>query len=183
MVTYPHLSLNEIPTSLPAFIALRDQLAQTPEGGAVIIVLALYLYAHAPESELGQHALIIAVDRSRLRETTDGYQGWGLLAIDFQRIQRQLRDYPWIPRSYILGTDPQNGYRVSDPPFQFEISNNVHSGDPALGVYKVFVRSSGAASPRPVTLKRNNRGLWKAREYSSLLMGLVPPKKSVDDDL
>ena len=183
MTTYPLIAVNEVPSSLPEFIELRDKLAQTPEGGAVVMVLALYLYAQAPESELANHALTISVDRSRLREVPNGYKGWGILAIDFQRIQRQLRDKAWTPQSYFVGTDPQTRYQLPDPPYQFEISDNPHSGDPDSGVYKVFVRSSGAASPRPITLKRNNRGVWKALEWSSLVMGVVPPKKSVDDDL
>ena len=183
MTTYPLITVNEIPSSLTAFITLRDELAQTPEGGAVIMVLALYLYAKEPDSELANHALTISVDRSRLREVTDGYKGWGILAIDFQRIQRQLRDKVWTPRSYFAGTGPQAGYRLPAPPYKFEVSDNPHSGDADSGVYKVFVRSSGAASPRPVTLKRNNRGVWKALEFNSLLMGVIPPKKNVDDDL
>jgi hypothetical protein len=183
MTTYPLISVNAIPSSLSAFLELRDRLAQTPEGGAVVMVLALYLYAKAPDSELANQALTISVDRTRLREVADGYKGWGILAIDFQRIQRQLRDKAWTPQSYFTGTDPGSGYRLSVPPYQFEISDNPHSGDSDSGVYKVFVRSSGAASPRPITLKRNNRGVWKALEWSSLLMGVIPPKKSVDDDL
>lgn len=179
----PLITVDEIPTSLEQFIQLRDALAITPEGGAVVTVIALLLYAQAPDEALGQHALTIAVDRSRLREKADGYQGWALLAIDFQRVERQIRDRPWTPRSYFVGTTPENGYRLPAPPYPFEISDNVHSGDPESGVYKVFIRSSGAANPRPVTLKLNNRGVWKALEWSSLLMGVMPPKKSVDDTL
>jgi hypothetical protein len=183
MATDPLMTVNEIPSTLPAFLALRDKLAQTPEGGAVLMVLALYLYAHAPESELALAALTICVDRSRLREVSDGYKGWGILAIDLQRIQRQLRDNPWVPQSYFAGTESQFGYKLSDPPYHFEMTTNPYSGDLEVGVYKVFVRSSGAASPRPVTLKKNNRGIWKAVEWSSLLMGVESPKKSLDDDL
>jgi len=183
MTTYPHIEVNEIPASLQAFIKLRDEMAQTPEGGAVVMVLALLLYAQAPDSELGKHALTLSVDRSRLREMPGGYKGWGILPIDFQRIQRQLRDKSWTPQSYFLGTDPQQGYQLPTTPYQFEISDNRYSGDPDSGIFKVFVFSSGASSPRPATLKRNNRGVWKAKEWSSLLMGVMPPKKSVDDDL
>ena len=48
---------------------------------------------------------------------------------------------------------------------------------------KLFVFSSGADSPRPVTVKKNNRGLWKATSYSSLDVGVRPPIVIVDDDL
>lgn len=183
MEIYPPVVVNEIPESLESFIKLRDDLAQTPAGAAVVMVLALYLYARAPESELANAALTLAVDRSRLRELPGGYQGWGILAIDFQRIQWQLRDSPWTPQSYFLGTESVHAYRLPASPYRFEVSENPYSGNPASGVFKVFVRSSGAASPRPVTLKRNNRGLWKALEWSSLLMGIQPPKHAVDDVL
>jgi hypothetical protein len=183
MAMNPLITVNEIPSTLSAFLALRDKLAQTPEGGGVLMVLALYLYACAPESELANQALTICVDRTRLREVPDGYKGWGILAIDLQRIQRQLRDKPWVPQSYFVGTAPQSSYRLPDPPYHFEITTNPYSGDQEASVYKVFVRSSGASSPRPVTLKQNNRGIWKAVEWSSLLMGVVSPEKSVDDDL
>ena len=183
MSTTRIIEVNEIPSSLQAFIALRDALAQTPEGAAVVMVIALHVYAQAPESDLGKNALTIAVDRSRLREMANGYKGWGLLAIELQRAQRQLRGKSWTMQSYFLDTEPQQAYQLPVPPYKFEVSDNPYSGDPASGVYKVFVRSSGAASPRPVTLKLNNRGVWKTLEWSSLVMGVIPPKKSVDDDL
>ena len=48
---------------------------------------------------------------------------------------------------------------------------------------KVFVWSSGADSPRPLTLIKNNRGLWKATNWSSLTVGIRPPAAPLDDDL
>ncbi len=42
---------------------------------------------------------------------------------------------------------------------------------------------TGAATPRPVTLKRNDRGVWKAYEWSSLLVGVRPPVLKIEDDL
>ncbi|MDF1513906.1 MAG: hypothetical protein P1S60_08865 [Anaerolineae bacterium] len=183
MTTYPLIEIDAIPRTLEEFLTMRGKLAATPEGGAVVALVALLLYAQAPDSELAMQALTIAVDQSRLRETADGYRGWAILAIDLQRVQRQLRDRPWTPQSYILETDPKQGYQLPQPPYQFEVSDNVHSGNPDEGIYKVFVRSSGAASPRPVTMKRNNRGIWKALEWSSLLMGIIAPAKPRDDDL
>jgi hypothetical protein len=48
---------------------------------------------------------------------------------------------------------------------------------------KRFVHSSGADSPRPLTLRKNNRGLYKVTSWSSLQVGVRPPVETVDDDL
>jgi len=64
-------------------------------------------------------------------------------------------------------------------------SSNCHavSGNRETGQYKVSVTCSGAELPRPVTLKKNDKGLWKASEWSSLLVGVIPPMMTPCDDL
>ncbi len=64
-------------------------------------------------------------------------------------------------------------------------SPNCHAanGNRETGQYKVFVACSGAELPRPVTLKKNDQGLWKASEWSSLLVGVMPPMTTPGDDL
>ena len=38
--------------------------------------------------------------------------------------------------------------------------------------------------PRPLTLKKNNRGIWKVTNVSSLFVGVSKlPAKKVDDDI
>jgi hypothetical protein len=177
------LEIAAVPTTLDALIDLRDRAARTPEGGAVMMVTALLLVADDPDGELGRHALTIAVDRSRLTPDPAGYKGWSLSKRDLRHIERQMRAHPYTPRSYVVGTNAENGYRLPDPPLRFRVSDNPHSGDVDEGRYKVFVASSGADSPRPVTLQRNNRGLWKAVAWSSLTVGVMPPVISVDDEL
>ncbi|WP_425529134.1 DUF6935 domain-containing protein [Leptospira yasudae] len=49
---------------------------------------------------------------------------------------------------------------------------------------KLFFPSSGADSERPVTLRRNAKRVWKAREFSNLLAGIKKPvTKVAADDL
>ena len=48
---------------------------------------------------------------------------------------------------------------------------------------KMFVWSTGADSPRPVHLVKNNRGVWKAKNWNSLSVGVRAPVQVVDDDL
>jgi hypothetical protein len=175
------IQIAALPQTLDEFIAVRDQIAHTPQGGAATMVIALLL--HARDQELGRQALTVAVDRSRLQEGTDGYKGWQLRRGDRQRIDQQLRQQEYLPRSYIQGTSPEQGYTLAKPPYTITFQSNLYSGDPDSGTYKTFVHCSGAASPRPVSLKRNNRGVWKASEWSSLIMGIAPASRSTDDDL
>lgn len=91
---------------------------------------------------------------------------------------------PFIAASYFKGALPENGYAVpADSSLKLEITRNkysVISGDEV----KVFVYSSGASSPRPVRLKRNSSGIWKADEFSSLVVGVKPPaEREKTDDL
>lgn len=61
-------------------------------------------------------------------------------------------------------------------------SNNdkARSGD---GLVKLFLYSSGADSPRPIQLSRNDKGLWKAYSWSSLESGVRPPAGNGTDDI
>lgn len=177
------IAVPDLPKTLDDFIALRDGLAVTPEGGAVMMVLALAVYAADPKARFGRDTLVITADRSRLTPKPDGYRGWDLTVRDQQHIKRQVASRPWGPRSYFVGTSPENGYRLPEAPYRFELSRNPYSGDEDEGCVKVFVASSGASTPRPVTVKRNNRGLWKALERSSLTVGVEPPAAETDDDL
>jgi hypothetical protein len=177
------ITVPAVPATLDDFLAYRDAVSQTPQGGAAVMVLALLLYAEDPDGDLGRQALTLAVDRSRLRPDPDGIKGWGLGQRDHDHIRRQMRAHPHAPRSYVQGTTPDEGYRLPAPPLQIRVLETPHSGDEDEGRYKVFVASSGADSPRPVTLQRNNRGLWKAVAWSSLTMGVKPPATPVDDDL
>ena len=167
------VSLPSLPRSIEEFVALRDQVATTPQGGAAMMVAALALYA--ADEALGGQCLAAAVAAERLAEGGGGYQGWRLRRSDLQRMHEQIKNQPYLPRSYIQGTGPQNAYALPAPPYRLEFSANRYSGDPAEGRFKVFVACSGAATPRPVTVRRNALGIWQAYEWSSLIVGIARP--------
>lgn len=166
------------PASMEELVALRDRLAGTPEGGAAVFVVALLLYVDDPP--LGVQALTLAVDRGRLRESPDGYRGFSLQTGDLQLIERQLAGRSYLARSYLAGTSPGSAYAVPPLPWTIKVASTPTSGDPATGVVKLFIPSSGADSPRPITLRRNERGVWKASEWSSLVVGIRPPSSGPD---
>lgn len=180
---HKEIIIDVLPATVEELIALRNTVALSPEGGAVMIVLALMLAARDPADSEARDALTVCVDRSRLVPTADGYQGWSLSLRDRQHVARQLGAYPWAPASYVVGTAPEDGYRLPQLPCRFHISRNAYSGDDDSGQVKVFIACSGAALPRPITLKRNARGVWKAVEWSSLMMGVVSPSPEADDDI
>lgn len=164
------IQIPKIPPSIEAFGALQAQLAQTPEGGAALMVLALLLYSE--NAALGQACLALAVDANRLQPGAEGYGGQQLQRRELALIRTQITGQGHLPRSYIAGATPENGYALPEPPYTITTSRNPYSGDEAAGQVKCFVASSGAASPRPVTLRRDAEGLWKASEWSSLLSGI-----------
>jgi hypothetical protein len=181
MTALSPIQFDQLPKSIDAFVALRNEAAVTPQGGAAMMVVALLVYAE--DEELGKQCLTVAVDRGRLSEGSKGYKGWQLSNRELQFLHRQLEGKTYLPRSYVAGTTPEGGYQLTDPPYRIECTDNQYSGDIASGTYKVFVACSGAATPRPVTVKVNDKGIWKALEWSSLVVGIQPPAKQISDDL
>ena len=181
MASLPPVRFDHVPGSIEKFVTLRDQVAMTPQGGAAMMVVALLAYVE--DEQLGQQCLTVAVDRGQLSEGPKGYKGWQLSNRNLQFVRGQLAGKAYLVRSYIQGTAPENGYRLPEPPYEIACTDNRHSGDSASGSYKVFVACSGAATPRPVTVKVNDKGIWKVSEWSSLLVGIQPPVERAPDDL
>ncbi len=172
------VKIKEVPKTIDDFVSLRNKIATTPEGGCAIFMLALKIYTDDPK--FGKQCLVVAADRNSLREGNI-YKGHELLKADMDLIKRQIinKDRK-LPNSYIKGSSPENNYKVKLP-YTFEFMSNPSSGDAATGTYKIFVKCSGADSPRPISLQKNNRGYWKATSWSSVLVGIKKPP--VDDDI
>lgn len=180
-IMLPDVSIQNLPKDVEAYRTMRDQIATTPEGGAAMAVVALQMYS-VNQAE-GYKAIIAHTDRSRLYEGSEGYKGFILGRSDLSLLQRQYDKLAYIMRSYFKGATPDNKYDIGSGPYTFELRSGKYAGDPETGTTKVWVLCSGASTPRPVTLVRNNRGIWKMKEWSSLIVGVVPPKEVVDDDL
>ena len=171
------ITINSLPSTIEDFVALRDKIATTPEGGATIFLLALKIYVQ--NEKLGEQCFVVAAERQAL-QTGDIYKGFQLSNSSLNLIKSQLAQNPKIPDSYIQGATPENNYSVSLP-YVYSYSENKFSGSEAEGRIKLFVRSYGADSDRPITVVRNNRGLWKANNWSSVIVGIKKPQ--IDDDI
>jgi len=83
----------------------------------------------------------------------------------------------YIWRSYVVGATPENQYSVPDIT-NFEVSTYFQPGEEPTDTAKrirMFVRSSGADSARPMILERDDRLQWRMSEYSSLCVGVRKP--------
>jgi hypothetical protein len=177
---WKNVRLEGIPENIEDFLAIRDAHAVSPEGGAAVFVLAMILYTE--NTDLGTDAFTIALDRSVLRTAQDGYKGYAPSSAFMEYPERYLAPRPYLAASYISGTDPSTGYKLPSPPYTVRVLFTPYS-KLKENEYRVLVACSGADSPRPVILKRNNRGIWKVSNYSSLFVGIRAPEAPVDDEL
>ena len=89
---------------------------------------------------------------------------------------RLRRVFPFMARSYVDGTGPSDCYAL---PNEDEISlafrpQDKYVGSVESGRYKVFVWSGDKdLTARPMTLVRDDDGLWRATEFSSQTLPVV----------
>lgn len=160
------VTLRAIPATVEEFELLAGLSSDTPQGAAALMIIALKLFTG--DEDAGSEMLELATAR-----VLGGGRG-GPGAREVALVRTQLRKQPFIPDTYFEGTAPENGYSLPGPPFVLQFTSNDHS-DQGGGRYKVFVRCSGADSPRPVTCVRRADGTWAAEEWSSLLLGVRDP--------
>jgi len=165
------VTIEQIPSNTDEFIQLRDRLATTPEGGAAIFVLAAIKYTQDPE--MGRHWVIIATDPYWLSASSAdrAYKGFDLGNSANFSLQ-QADGKPYIPNSYIKGTSVSNGYQLGNAPYKISIERSADAGDKMV---KIFIQTSGADTARPITMNKNDAGVWKGFEYSSIFVGVKQP--------
>ncbi len=88
----------------------------------------------------------------------------------------------YIWRSYVKGTKPDDGYQVPDIG-AIEVDTYFQPGEAPTATstnIRMFVRSTGADSGRPLKLTHDSRGEWRITEYSSFCVGVRAPKNPND---
>ncbi len=174
------VKIEKLPETFEEFLDLRNEIARTPEGGAVMLILATDAYASG--KDWGEKALVVAVDRYYLKEG-DTYKGYSLNRHSLDMMLRMLKKYPYVARSYIAGTSPEQQYKLPSPPYIFNFFRTKYTIARSQGdKVKIMIKCTGAR-PRPVTVKKNNRGIYKGFEFSSLYVGVRYEAPVQDDDL
>lgn len=167
------VSVESLPRSVDQLRDIRDRIATTPEGGALVFILALINYTSPDNHDVGTQmcTLAVAEDSVVKSQESGNLNGYVLHRSDVERLNRANAA---VAASYVIGTSPENNYALQDGQ---EISigfrnQEKHAGSVASGTRKVFVWSTGADTARPIKLKRNIRGIWKVCEFSSLVVGV-----------
>jgi len=170
-----------VPANVEDFVKLRNNIAQTPFGGAAIVILALYIVTQsedmgfkcltaALDASLLTHKFCddddIAFEMSFLREIVISAQ----LMADIKAI---LTEKKYIPASYFSGTSPDMNYQVAHP---FTITLHQGAEEPDSELITLQVTSTGDTNKRFVTLTTTEQGLWKGKEILDLLKDVSPPE-------
>lgn len=100
-----------------------------------------------------------------------------LTEFDKQFLRDRLAGKGYVPRSFLQGTGPDNDYTPPAPPYAVEIGENPYSYTNE-GYAVLWLTSTGADSPRQITLRRKGDGNWLLWQHS--FIGDVRPPKSAD---
>lgn len=174
------MKISKLPLNVDEFKAMRDELAVSPEGGAAMFVIALKMFVANPAE--GVKCMIMQREMKYLDQNSgpNSYMGYALGNSELSLVKNQIGKQKYIPDSYFAGAIPQNNYTIPENSFELDISTNPYSGNAESGSIKLFIRSSGADTARPVAMTRNDKGLWKVAEYSSLIVGI---RKAANEEL
>lgn len=88
----------------------------------------------------------------------------------------QNNKYPYIGKSYFIGATPANDYTPNQP-LQIEVKTNPYT-DEEEGFKRLFVKSGGADSDRPVTVRLAKDGNYYV--WSDSFMGLLSDIKGLE---
>ena len=109
----------------------------------------------------------VSIQFSDIPETLDAFQALPQAAMtsefELSPYEKQffsfiLNGKEYVARSYFEGTSPDNDYMPTTP-YTITVSTNPYSYSEE-SYTKLFIRSSGADSPRSVTLRKAKDGKW-----------------------
>lgn len=171
------ITVEKMPKSEKEFLALRDKLASTPEGGAAVFLVSMLTFSE--DQKLGMKFFTIALAKDNLTagNVYKGFKPDSGVMYHFDRLADPKRKR--APYSYIDGTVMDNGYKAALP-YTFVITTNAYSVKNENCI-KVFVNSSATSYPRPITMQKNDKNIWKALEISSMSLDVPMPSEDSDD--
>ena len=153
---------NSLPETYEQFISLPQASLSTPFQTAAMTVLAFCYYPK--DSELCYKMIDFLRGPQPMNDSDKSF------------IRDRFTDKDYVPRSYFAGATLNNDYQPVAP-YTIEVSENQYSYD-EQGYAKLFIKSGGADSPRPIKLRKAKDGKWYLWEYSSILSGIRQPESS-----
>ncbi len=155
------VKFNSTPATFAEFSALPQTDLSRPENTCAMLLLALNLYVKDKD------AGIEAVNLLRGPRPLSVYE--------IQFLRDRLRDKVYLPLAYFDGATPQNNYTPTTP-LTLQVFEDPVPQYTEEGYLRLFLKTAGADSPRPVTLRRKGEN-WYLWEYSSILSGIRIPVK------
>ena len=154
------ISFDRIPATLDELKALPGASLKEPEFGAALFVAAMMNYKDDPATAIS------------MLEFLKGPAG--VSEYEKQFIRDRLSDgKEYVVRSYFAGTTPENNYTPSVP---FTVTPEKDAASEQDGRVRVFMRSSGADSPRMIKMRlKASTGEWFIEEM--ILSDIRIPKE------
>lgn len=156
------MTVSSVPTTSEEFSALPQNDLSKPENTCVMFLLALALYLK--DSDAGVAAL----------NTLRGPRPLSNYVIQFLRDRLCGKSY--LPLAYFGGATPANNY-VPSTPLTLEVIADSRPQDIEEGYLRLFLKTAGADSPRPIKLRQKG-DFWYLWEYSSILSGIRIPSEA-----
>ena len=156
------ITVSSVPTTSEEFSALPQNDLSKPENTCVMFLLALALYLK--DSDAG----VAALNTLRGPRPLSNY--------DIQFLRDRLRGKSYLPLAYFDGAIPANNYVPSNP-LTLEVIADSRPQDIEEGYLRLFLKTTGADSPRPIKLRQKGDS-WYLWEYSSILSGIRIPSEA-----
>lgn len=156
------ITVSSVPTTSEEFSALPQNDLSKPENTCVMFLLALALYLK--DSDAG----VAALNTLRGPRPLSNY--------DIQFLRDRLRGKSYLPLAYFDGATPENNYVPSNP-LTLEVIADSRPQDIEEGYLRLFLKTAGADSPRPIKLRQKGNS-WYLWEYSSILSGIRIPSEA-----
>ncbi len=168
------VTLNRLCHTIEKFTELQSQIATTPQGAVVMMIVALRIYQEYPIE--GMKCLTATSTSPLIMPSENPGSFGGYIMSNTTTLRQRLASFSYLPYIYYYGATPANGYTPDAPPYTVHLSTNPHSYNMASdGVrIRLLVATEGADSDRPVTVKKVG-DIYKVTEYSSLYLGPKPP--------
>lgn len=151
--------IEAIPENLQEFEGLATMGQDTPDKVCALFLCALMVYEKNRDD--GTAAMNI------LRGPRP------MTPYDVQFLRDRLRGKEYLPLAYFEGAAPENGYAPARP-YVLSVLSDPRPQDIEPGYIRVFLKTAGADSPRPVKLRQKGCE-WFLWEYSSVLSGIRVP--------
>lgn len=153
------VTFTTIPETFEQFSALAQGKLSQPENTCALFLLSLNLYTR--DKDAGTQAINLL----RGPRPMNGF--------DAQFIRDRLREKTYLPLAYFDGATPNNGYMPTKP-YTLQCIADARPQDIEAGYVRLFLKTAGADSPRPVKLRQKGNE-WFLWEYSSILSGIRMP--------